>query len=77
MKPTFSIRHLVKSLQEAGLPSTRPSIWSYEKKGIIKLPKMFMQYGQRRHRLYTEKEIKVAVESVRKYRQSKTRGTNT
>ena len=73
MNQTFSVRHLVKSLQEAKLPCTKQSILSYEKRGIINFPKLLMQYASRKHRLYTEKEVKTAVESVRKYRQSKTK----
>ena len=73
MNQTFSVRHLVKSLQDANLPCTKQSILSYEKRGIIKFPKLFMQYASRKHRLYTEKELKAAVESVKKYRESKSK----
>ena len=71
MNGTQTVRSLVQALQEAGLPSTKPTIWTYEKKGIIKRPKTFLTYGERQHRLYTEKEIEDIVKAVRKYHEAR------
>lgn len=76
-KDLLSVKHLMEALQAAGLPHTKVSVWEYERRGVIKAPKNFMDYGHRKHRLYTQAEISRAVEAVRKYRQSLTAGKET
>lgn len=68
----LSIKHLMAALKAAKLPCTKVSVWKYEKCGIINPPKNYMDYGHRKHRLYTKKEIDMAVKAVRKYRQKLT-----
>ncbi len=68
----FSILHLVEMLKAEGLPSTRPTIWSWEKKGIIKKPKNFMHYGTRMHRLYSESEMRQIIFDIKKINSKKT-----
>jgi hypothetical protein len=71
MNGTYTVKTLVAALVAAGLPSTKPTIWTYEKKGIIKRPKTFLTYGERQHRLYTEAEIKKVVADVKKYNEDR------
>ena len=68
-KDLLSVKHLIEALKAAKLPCTKVSVWDYERRGIIKPPKNFMDYGNRKHRLYTEAEIAKAVDAVRKYRE--------
>ena len=71
MNGTYTVKTLVAALQAANLPSTKPTIWTYEKKGIIKRPKTFLTYGERQHRLYTKDEITSVVKAVKKYHEAK------
>ena len=76
-KDLLSVRNLTAALVSAGLPHTKVTIWSYERRGIINRPKNYMDYGHRKHRLYTQAEIDRAVEMVRKYCGSRTAGKET
>ena len=52
------------------LPHTKPTIVRYERLGIIPIPER-IEYGKKKHRIYTEPLIKESVEKVKKYWASK------
>lgn len=48
------------------LPHTKPTIIKYERLGIIPIPQR-IEYGKKKHRIYTEALIKKSVDCVKKY----------
>lgn len=58
---------LLKTLKEAGLPHSYPSLLRYEKKGIIRRPIGEIKYPDRAWRFYTVEEINAIVGILRKH----------
>ena len=48
------------------LPHTKPTLIKYEKEGIIPIPER-IEYGNKKHRIYTPELIKISVEKIKKY----------
>lgn len=63
----YSKKYLFEALKKAELPSTKPSVIKYERLGLIPVPTGNAVHGDRGQRFYTEDEIKLAVENVRKH----------
>ncbi len=65
-------KDLVKALDDAGLPSSTPSLIRFEQNGLIKFPRFGLKRGVNGFdRLYTEKEIVEAVKNVQTYGKTK------
>lgn len=60
------MKNLMEALAKEKLPHTKPTLITYEKKGIIPIPER-IEYGNKKHRVYTEEQIRVSVENVKKY----------
>ena len=61
-------KHLMDALKEAGLPFSYTTIIHYENLGIIPKPKNPIDYDHVAWRTYTDQEIKVIVEKIKKYK---------
>ena len=48
------------------LPHTKPTLIKYEKLGIIPIPER-VEYGDKKHRIYTPELIKTSVANIKKY----------
>lgn len=59
-----------RKLSEAGLPSSRTTITRYVKEGIINKPSIVINNNKGVIRYYTDEEIEVNIEKVRKYRKT-------
>ncbi len=46
------------------LPHTKPTLIKYEKLGIIPIPER-IEYGNKKHRIYTPELVKTSVEKVK------------
>ena len=70
-KTTYTINSFLNALKKAGLPYSKPSIMSYEKKGIISFADEIRIVGKRKHRIYTALGIKKRIQQIRKYKKGR------
>lgn len=65
----YSKQHLLKALEEAGLPHTYKSLLKYEKMGVLPGSNNAIGMGvTNRWRLYTKPEIESAVLKLKEYK---------
>ncbi len=67
------IKHLMEALAREKipgtnkiLPHTKPTVAKYERLGIIPIPER-IEYGNKKHRIYTDELIKISVTNIKKY----------
>lgn len=74
----YATRSVLRLLKEMGVPISRTTFLSLEKKGIIPVPKRTLVFAFRKgkevlSRAYTEKDISVVAQAILSYRRRSTR----
>ena len=67
-KQVFTKNELLDELKKNGLPCDYTTLLRYERRGIVPKPRNYIEFTERRWRMYTAQEIAEIVGRVRQYR---------